>query len=44
MRLTDSLTEFFLAKDHTTATRRFNRQNLLRFFAWAAAQQVTTVD
>jgi site-specific recombinase XerD len=41
MLLTDSLTEFFLAKDHTPATRRFYQQNLTRFFAGATAQQVT---
>lgn len=49
MKLDTALTEFFLSKDHTPATRRYYRTNLPPFFAWCATQTppsgpVTTID
>ncbi len=44
MHLDTAITEFFYSKDFTTDSARFYRRTLDAFQAWAAEQEITTVE
>lgn len=44
MMLEDAVTEFFIAKDHTPATRRYYRHVFAPFLTWASKQGAKSTD